>query len=45
VGVEPAAILAAAEEALRGENHSGRVPDLWDGKASSRILDVIEGEG
>lgn len=45
VGVEPAAILAAAEEALHGENHSGRVPDLWDGKASSRILDVIEGEG
>jgi len=44
VGVEPAAILKAAFEVLHQAPHrnSARVPALWDGQASNRIVDVLE---
>jgi UDP-N-acetylglucosamine 2-epimerase (non-hydrolysing) len=44
VGTEPAAILAAVRTVLSESNsiRSVRVPDLWDGKASRRIVDVLE---
>jgi UDP-N-acetylglucosamine 2-epimerase (non-hydrolysing) len=41
VGVEPGAILRAALEELEGPPKAAQVPDLWDGGASRRILDVL----
>ena len=34
-------IVAAAEKALNGIAQQGRVPDLWDGKASERIAKIL----
>jgi UDP-N-acetylglucosamine 2-epimerase (non-hydrolysing) len=42
-GVEPEGILKAAWEVLDGAPLQGRTPKFWDGKASSRILDVLCG--
>jgi UDP-N-acetylglucosamine 2-epimerase (non-hydrolysing) len=42
VGTDPARILQAAMETLDEPRRSVPAPDLWDGKASSRILDVLE---
>ena len=42
VGTDPARILAAAVEALDAPMRASKAPDLWDGHASSRILDVLE---
>jgi UDP-N-acetylglucosamine 2-epimerase (non-hydrolysing) len=44
VGVDTGEILRAALETLQNPLPSGKVPDLWDGRASSRILDVLERE-
>ena len=41
-GTDPAGIVAAAREALASPPPPGRVPDLWDGRAAARILDVLE---
>jgi UDP-N-acetylglucosamine 2-epimerase (non-hydrolysing) len=41
VGTNPAAVAAALEELLNGKAPQGQVPELWDGQASGRILDVI----
>lgn len=41
VGTDPARILGAAEEAISGRWATGRVPDLWDGRAAERIADVL----
>lgn len=41
VGTDPVRILAAAEEAIAGRWITGRVPDLWDGRAAERIIDVL----
>jgi UDP-N-acetylglucosamine 2-epimerase (non-hydrolysing) len=41
VGVDPARILAEARAALAGRGKAGRVPALWDGKASDRIAEVF----
>jgi UDP-N-acetylglucosamine 2-epimerase (non-hydrolysing) len=41
VGREPSRILAAAERALREGTKQGRVPELWDGRASQRIAAVV----
>lgn len=43
VGTEPAAILEAVRGILASPaSRTGRVPDLWDGKASARIVDTLE---
>lgn len=46
VGTEPAAILEAVRAVLACPQRQGpaRVPDLWDGRASSRIIDILEAE-
>jgi UDP-N-acetylglucosamine 2-epimerase (non-hydrolysing) len=41
VGADPDKILAAAKTILSGETKRGRVPDLWDGAAASRIIDIL----
>jgi len=41
VGLDPATIVAEGLHALEGANGQHQVPELWDGQASSRILDVL----
>lgn len=40
-GTDPARVIEALDEVLRTKARDRRVPELWDGKASSRIVDVI----
>jgi len=44
IGTRPAAILEAARAILanRGTLREPRIPDLWDGQASKRIVDILE---
>lgn len=42
IGACPDAIIAAANDILRNGGKGGRIPALWDGKASERIADRIE---
>jgi len=42
VGNDPEVIKREALSALESESRAGRVPDLWDGHASARIVDAIE---
>jgi UDP-N-acetylglucosamine 2-epimerase (non-hydrolysing) len=42
VGTVPTAILSAAREVLEEPPRVFDVPELWDGQASGRILDVLE---
>ena len=42
IGQDPAKILTAARKVLASPPpSSGRVPELWDGRAAGRILDVL----
>jgi len=41
VGSNPAAILTAVNDILRTGGKAGRVPELWDGRASQRIAAVL----
>ena len=41
VGSHPERILAAVDSVLRDGGKRGRVPDLWDGRAAERIVEVI----
>ena len=41
VGSSPEHILAAVDEILRTGGKAGRVPELWDGRASQRIVAVL----
>lgn len=43
VGLDPRKIVAEALHALDNRNLRHVVPDLWDGQASRRILDVLAG--
>ena len=42
-GQDPARILAAADDVLRTGGKAGRIPELWDGRASQRIAGVLQG--
>lgn len=41
VGQDPERIVAAAREVLAGKAKTGRVPQLWDGHAAERIVEVL----
>lgn len=42
VGSDPATLRAEVRKILDGEARRGRVPDLWDGGAARRIVDILE---
>jgi UDP-N-acetylglucosamine 2-epimerase (non-hydrolysing) len=42
IGVDPAAIVDAAKQSLAAPAGAARIPEMWDGKAAGRILDVLE---
>ncbi len=44
VGTDPATIVAETRKILRGEGKKGRCPQLWDGKAAERIVEVLAKE-
>jgi UDP-N-acetylglucosamine 2-epimerase (non-hydrolysing) len=41
VGTQPERVRAHALRALDGPAHTGRIPDLWDGRAAERIARVL----
>jgi UDP-N-acetylglucosamine 2-epimerase (non-hydrolysing) len=41
VGTSPERIVAAAQSILSGESRPARRPELWDGRAAERIVEVI----
>jgi UDP-N-acetylglucosamine 2-epimerase (non-hydrolysing) len=41
VGRDPTKIVTAAREILRGKTKAGRVPQLWDGHAAERIVEIL----
>jgi len=43
VGQDPARILSVVDEILRTGGKAGRIPELWDGRASERIAAVLSG--
>jgi len=43
VGTDPERIVRETREIIAGRGKEGRVPPLWDGKASSRIAAVLAG--
>jgi UDP-N-acetylglucosamine 2-epimerase (non-hydrolysing) len=42
VGTDPERVLSEAEQAIAGRGKAGRIPPLWDGKASERIAAVLK---
>ena len=42
VGNDPHVIRSEVRKILEGDARTGRVPDLWDGRAAARIVDVLE---
>ncbi|HEV2424587.1 MAG TPA: UDP-N-acetylglucosamine 2-epimerase (non-hydrolyzing) [Terriglobia bacterium] len=41
VGLDPAAIVAAARRVLSGNVKTGRIPRLWDGRSAQRIVSTL----
>ena len=41
VGVDPAKIVSAGLAALSGSARTGKIPELWDGKAAERIAQAL----
>ena len=41
VGTNKTKIIQAGKDALKGRGKSGKIPKYWDGKTSSRIVDVL----
>lgn len=44
VGLNPERIVSVGLQTLRNPSRQGRVPELWDGHAARRILDVLQAE-
>jgi UDP-N-acetylglucosamine 2-epimerase (non-hydrolysing) len=42
VGSHPEVILSETRKILGGESKRGRIPELWDGHAARRIVDILE---
>ena len=42
VGNHPKAIYSAVQDVLDGSQRSVRVPELWDGQAAIRIVDILK---
>ncbi|MBW2275638.1 MAG: UDP-N-acetylglucosamine 2-epimerase (non-hydrolyzing) [Deltaproteobacteria bacterium] len=42
VGTDPETIRSEVRKVLEGHGKKGRVPELWDGSAATRIVDVLE---
>ncbi len=42
VGTDPLAMLSAAREILGGHRPASRLPELWDGRAALRIVEVLK---
>ena len=42
VGRDPERIVTEALAILDGRNKGGRVPELWDGRAAERIVNVLD---
>ena len=42
VGTDPNAMLRAAREALHEPRPESRLPELWDGKAAQRIVEILK---
>ena len=42
VGCEPGRIVSEAMAILDGKGKAGRVPELGDGRAASRIVEVLD---
>jgi UDP-N-acetylglucosamine 2-epimerase (non-hydrolysing) len=43
VGCDARRIVAEARAALEGKGKAGRVPEMWDGRASERVAGVLRG--
>lgn len=41
IGSQGKKIIEESEKILRGEFKKGRLPDLWDGKAAERIVEIL----
>jgi UDP-N-acetylglucosamine 2-epimerase (non-hydrolysing) len=41
VGTDPSVILSAARRILSGTHKSGQIPELWDGHAAERLVDIL----
>lgn len=41
IGSKASTITASADRLLAGDRKEGRIPELWDGKSSERIVDVV----
>ena len=40
-GTDPQVIVSEVRKVLRGEGKAGRRPQLWDGQAATRIVDIL----
>jgi UDP-N-acetylglucosamine 2-epimerase (non-hydrolysing) len=44
VGNDPQRIVSEALAVLDGEGEAGRTPELWDGRAAERIVQLVHGK-